>query len=53
MRVLLVLMSMYRNGAVRQSPTPGDICTARTSFLNFIGEITVVRLKVHPLFVYY
>ena len=46
-------MIFNRNGAGRQSPTPGDICAARTSFLNFIGEIAVVRIKVHPLFVYY
>ena len=44
---------LNRNGAGRQLSTPGDICAACKSFLNFIGEVAVIRIQVHPLFVYY
>ena len=35
----------YRNGAGRQSPTPGGICTARMGFLKFIEARTLVSAK--------
>ena len=41
------------NGAGHQLSTPGDTCTACKSFLNFIGEVAIIRIQVHPLFIYY